>query len=89
VVRANSPQYGHCMSAYSTSVTGALGDPSVPPCCGMPASRAAVWGPIATVVAGVEGLELLPLTRLTPTSTATAAIPTAAAPTYIRSRVMA
>ena len=30
-------QYGHCRSAYSTSVNGALGEPRAVPCCGIPA----------------------------------------------------
>src|SRR5439155_17901460 len=37
VSRANAPQYGHCRSAYSTSVSGACGEPRTLPRWGMPA----------------------------------------------------
>src|SRR5690348_6218400 len=49
-------QAGHWMSAYSTSVTGASGWPSVLPCCGMPRSRfviGAVVEPPAEPAGGV------------------------------------
>src|SRR5215831_2274648 len=47
--RAHWAQYGHCRSAYSTSVTAARGLPSAAPCCGMPANSEGCGGAAALV----------------------------------------
>src|ERR1051325_8921114 len=75
-VVSNALQIGHWRSMYSISCTGAFGDPSVVPCCGMPrnsASTAAESGSV-DVFAGDEDDE----------DPRVSAIPAAAAPPRTR-----
>src|SRR4051812_41471000 len=65
--RAHSPQYGHWTSAYSTSVTGAFGEPSAFPCCGIPARSAEVSAP--PTMPSADGVDDLPPSAVTSTST--------------------
>ncbi len=86
--RAKSLQIGHTRSPYSVTVTLAFGEPSVAPCCGIPARSVltVAWAFFAAALLGATTFALLPPEEMAMATATSAMAPTSVPPSMRRRR---